>query len=391
MNIWLYGYYGHSNVGDEAILLSVKRLLRERGEEPFILTDNISKSKQSQEGKYILGLPLSVKKGWKGQKYKVGYWLRNGLYLLPKLMFHKNICIYTSGGAFNDHVLGRVVEIEKRMKVLKSLGFKVGIVGAGVDSYVSVKDKEATVRILHDHINYMSVRDSESGSVLCDIGVDRNKYNVSTDVVFAIGPEENDREFSPTLEESTLALNLRPLFMNLEERGSNKYERYRDYKSNSQVLVDRISKNVRKLVLLPFAPEDEKFLRSFQFNSNVSVENFSSSPEDLLNKIKSYDIVVGMRFHSFVLSVIAGVPCVPIPYSLKLVNLAKEIGMDVSSLIIGDGTEVVDQSLNVDAILDYIHKTYQDRTQVCKRYEQFSIKKAEIAKKDLKNCLDQLV
>lgn len=383
---FIYGYFGFGNVGDEAIMSSVISRCREKRREPIVLTNNVQSSLRTQKANYLLGLPLLVAPGWRGTKYKLGYWVRYGWKLFPSLIANDNVIIYACGGSINDHVIGRVVDFKKRVEGMKSLGFKVALLGAGVDPLISPQDRAAAKALVTELVDYCSLRDEESAASLREVGVPSSCFEVTTDVVFGMDVPCIHSVSNGTLEEARVALNLRPLFDNHKERGDNKQNRYENYVAACNKLIATLSRQTRELVLFPYSPEDFAFMKVLSLPAGVRLEPFSSSLNEVLNKTCQSDIVVGMRFHAIIFSILCGVPCLPLPYSHKVINLANRLGINYRELVVGDGSHVADQIFSVDAIIRELNVLVKGRKNIVKQYKRFADENRHLAKADFDKC-----
>lgn len=390
MRSWIYGYFGHNNIGDNAILESTILNLRSINQEPMVFTDNVPISMATTHAKYVLGPPFDVKNGLRGMKYKLGYWLRAGRTLLQPIIFEKNVCIYACGGAINDHVPGRVETIRTRIRKFKKLGFRMAILGAGVNPLVTEIDQEAARSIITDLVDYCSVRDTESASALEELGIPKERFYIATDTVFSLPiPAQWSYRAGP-LHEKTVGLNMRPLFEGPNERGPNKSQHHSDYIRNIQILIDRLSQRVGGLELIPMSPDDNALYKKFTLPENVRIHDFIAKREDVMSRMASLDIFIGSRFHSLVFSIMMGVPFVVIPYSPKVISMAKLSGIEYASLIVGDGAEVNEQGLDVYAILNELENTWENAEAISHRFLSMAGRLSLIAKEDFYRCWSTL-
>ena len=383
MKAWVYGYFGHGNIGDDAIMLSVLDGLAKRNQKALILTDNVAASRAITNAACLVTPPLNAKRF--GAKYKVGYWMRNGLKVATKLV-GRNACIYACGGSINDHVIGRVEDMHRRIEGLKALGFRVGILGAGIDSLSSPVDRTSARVIIEELLDYCSVRDQGSVDLLNDIGVSESKFCLSADPVFAIPPVVRGSQNKKRLCDIEVGLNLRSLFQSNAERGDSKMHRHADYLTQCKALVERLTESVGCVKLIPFAPEDELFLRKFSDIPKVEIIPYTAHPTMALRNVGALDLLVGMRLHAIIFSVIAGVPCVPIPYAPKVASLAEALGVDFHDLIVSDGTFFPENALNVDAIENAMKATWSDRKMRSTHALKIATTYRRKAQQDIEDC-----
>lgn len=390
MRSWIYGYFGHDNIGDNAILESVLLNLRRINQEPKVFTDNVSVSLATIQAQYVRSPPFDTKNNFRGLKYKMGYWLREGRHILPSVIFDKNVCIYACGGAINDHVPGRVEMIRRRIKHFKKLGFRIGILGAGVNTLVTEIDKEAARSAITELVDYCSVRDSESADALDKIGVPKERYQLATDTVFSLPNPAQWSHRSGPLHDKNVGLNLRPLFEDARERGSDKSRHLTDYIRNTQKLIDNLSRSVRSLELIPMSQDDEQFFNRFTLPTNVQMRGFSRQRDALMRCIASLDVLIGSRFHALVFSIKMGVPFVVIPYSPKVISLAHASGIEYASLFVGDGGEVDAHGLDVDAVHNELQHTWEHSQTISNRFLRLAAHYSHLANEDFNRCWSTL-
>jgi len=389
MKTWLYGYFGHMNIGDEAILAAVSKQLSQAGQTPYIFTDNVSNSQKTVPGRYFLTPPLdseSFKNYW---RYSFSYWAKNIWQLAPLLM-HQKSCIYACGGSMNDHVPGRIEGMLRRIMQLRRMGFKVAIIGAGIDCIDSPGDRAAAKTLIEENLDYFSVRDVESAEVLISLGISPERFFVAADPVYGMAsPKILPKRHLP-LKESLLGLNLRPLFQNSSERGSDKSYRYSTYHEKCCVLLQSLSNRAKRIQLIPFAPEDETFLASLARPSNVEIVPFDPNPDRMLRYMQNIDVLVGMRLHSIVFAVMGDKPVVPVIYSKKVKNLACELGFDPSGLFVGDGIVTNDQLLQIDEIGLALDNLWTNTEVFLKRSRKLVLDKRNLASEDFSRCWNVL-
>lgn len=389
MKTWLYGYFGHKNIGDEAILAAMIKQLSQAGQAPYIFTDNIINSRQTLPGRYFLTPPLDPESFPNYGRYSFSYWAKNIWQLAPLLM-HQKSCIYACGGSMNDHVPGRMEGMLRRIMQLRRMGFKVAIIGAGIDCIDSPGDRAAAKILIEENLDYFSVRDSGSAEVLTRLGISPQRYVVAADPVYGMASPEIIPKKRLPLKEALLGLNLRPLFQNASERGSDKSYRSSKYHEKCCVLLQRLSDRAQKIQLIPFAPEDEVFLASLTRPDNAEIIPFDPNPDRMLRYMPNLDVLVGMRLHSIVFAVMGGIPVVPVIYSKKVMNLACELGFDPSGLTIGDGIVTNDQLLQVDEIERALDNVWTHTDVFLDRSRKLVLDKKKLASEDFHRCWSAL-
>lgn len=185
------------------------------------------------------------------------------------------------------------------------------------------------------------LRDKKSEEHLIDIGVDKNKIKISSDVVFSLGKLLN---FVPVSKNNLqnnqvkIAISVRDwkFFKNVSsEKGMM------NYKNCLVELVKHLLK--KKNIVIDFistcqgipeyhtddsiTAEEIKNLLPIEIQSKVTVNGEFNHPYKLLEILSSYDLVIGTRMHMCILSLVARTPVMPIAYEFKTKELFMRLGM----------------------------------------------------------------
>lgn len=379
MNIWLSGYFGHENLGDEAILASVLRSLPVDAC-PNVLSWNGKKIQDIHQGVRCFPPPPH------GFLNNIKYCLKNGYKVFPQLFSHRPLII-AGGGCLNDHVPGRVVKRLQEIKKLKKLGCEIGFLGVGVNDFVEKDDILALREMFQHYITYCSVRDSGSRAALSLAGVDASKVWTTTDLVFSLYEKKiRNSDFTKNINNACIGVNLRPLFDIDKERGEDKEHLKNKYSLLATDLLKRLKLVVRSVDLVPLSPDDYFFLSELAKDSGVTISPVVIDPYSAIDKFSKYDAFIGMRYHAVLFSLLSGVSCVPIPYSQKVVNLSIEFGIYDKKLVVGDGSEVDKSLFTVDSVVENLLLRFASRSKDLKNFEELCRQKSIVAKNDIHRC-----
>lgn len=232
------------------------------------------------------------------------------------------------------------------------------------------------------------VRDSQSQKHLTDIGVNEAKIKISPDVVFTFGKKNN---FYPDFarenkKQIRLAISVRNWkFFNSNEtkQGMENYKR---------AIADLIINLVRKRdIAIEFistcqgipeyhtddsrTAQEIKEQLPLEIQSKVTVINDFHHPYQLLNKISSYDLVIGTRMHMCILSLVARTPVLPIAYEFKTTELFTKLGM--KSWI--TDIDTINSNTFVPLVESFIESLPDIRRDLFPKIEQEEIKALEVA------------
>lgn len=182
-------------------------------------------------------------------------------------------------------------------------------------------------------------RDSVSLSRLKACGVPHRLLHEGTDILFGLNdiPRHLHAADAPTpAHPSVVALSLPDLEM---RKAAFEYpERLRAFLGGLVEGFAMLSSHQKvRLVLVGFQSveraKDLDLLRTIgeRLKARMDVEEVLISEEDVytaLQRFHSFDFVVGMRFHSIILAVLAGVPFLPLSLEDKVWKLARELDIE---------------------------------------------------------------
>jgi len=388
LNVWVSGFFGRNNVGDEALLASVLSnspdwvLPTVLASAPGMQIQQIHRCRAVQEP------PFDYRRGNYGLVYGAGFWLKSGFsYWLSRR--RNSAMIVAGGGLLNDHVAGRVVGIRDRIGAISRSGMHVALLGVGVDPLTEAPDRQAAKELI-DQVSYCSVRDSSSEASLRDIGASPEQFQRGADLAYALPVNMNDTVAQPDhLRGATVGLNLRPLFEFDRERGTQKRERRDQYARACGELVKRLIPLVGELVLVPYNPQDVAFLREVGGRS-TRVLDFTPDPYETLARVGRVNVMIGMRYHSLIFAALRQIPFVPLVYGAKTAAFSDELGIAWNALAVGDGTEMLDQTLDPGAVIEHLQQLWESRLAFRNRCEAIVKAKRDVALNDIARCLTTL-
>lgn len=378
MSTWITGYFGHENLGDEAILAAVlsNAALRQNAK---VLTWNAPSIKRIHNNIPCLKTPPVGKNQFK-------YAVKHGLSLLPDFI-SGGPAIIAGGGSLNDHVPNRIVNRLKEVEQLISLRRKVGLLGMGANQLVLEADKAALKTLIEERVTYCSVRDDESLNALINSGIDVSNVNKTTDLVFSLNNENTKKTHTvDALNEAKVALNFRPLFNNQAERGNQKNARYQHYVDECISIIEGLKGMVGHLDLLPLCPEDAEFLNMLSKQTNVPVVAPEINPYEAVKTMSGYDMLVGMRYHAVIFSLLAGLVTVPISYSPKVYSVNELFSLGGEDLVVGDGSEMPDTILTANDLFKVVEKNWTNKSAHLANNALLCQKQCDIAQQDIQNC-----
>jgi len=199
-------------------------------------------------------------------------------------------------------------------------------------------------RFVFNHcVDSISVRDSDSQLALEGIGVMRPIFR-TPDLVFQLplppAPKERDR----------IALVVSP------------WPQRPGWGQDIALLADRIVEQLKVSVdLLVFYPDQDEALsqKAAQTASHGITVRRWEQPEDLLQWIGEYQLVVGMRYHALVLAAMAEKPFIGWGFEKKIRSICREFGQAVWTF---------ERGWDADAVFRQIGESYRHRDILPQRF-----------------------
>lgn len=321
MDVLVYGgWFGSGNLGDEAILIGVRKILEEHLPEARLTALSIDPeyTERTCDVEAVkLESPRTIIKNRK---------------VYFDLFREADACIVTGGTPFYDYGhLSRIIHMG-----LPSINEKKLICfGVGSKPITSLKGREITRRLLQ-HSLLISTRDQPSKDIL--MGILRNsgsrmvpRLNLTGDSgLFLDSSVRSDGKgntvfFCPRrLLESNKKLFHEKIDMSTIGR----------VRHMQAITADNLVKLGCNVVFMPFHTvhpdndlEEIRVIRNLM-KKDAQVIPRPSSPKKALRMISRSAMVVGMRLHSLVLAASCGVPFTSIDYDIKIGGFMDHMGLD---------------------------------------------------------------
>ena len=306
--------YGTSNVGDQAILIS--------------LTENLRKHLPKLE---IDALSLWPEITQKRHPYikAINSGIIRGVLETFKSIRSSEILIIGGGGLIQDSSsFGNLVFHLSRVLIAKLFGTKVIGIGLGIGPLKKNTSRLLT-KIILNIFETIFVRDKESLKLLEKIGVAKNKIILSSDLALLL--ERNGKEEGVTTKISNLkkgnkrllGISLRPEPGN-HKKPSNSSEVYTLFVNTVIGFVnDCIEANNTHVVFISMHPEQDDIIAEFMKKQLKKPECFTIitgkiSPKTIKSCIAQLDILIGMRLHAIIFSALENIPFIAIDYDRKV-------------------------------------------------------------------------
>ncbi len=334
--IAISGYYGFNNTGDEAVLYSILHTLNKKDKtiKPIVLSNE----------------PLKT-----SNTYSVGSVNRWSIKQVVSIVMKSDVLI-SGGGSLLQDVTG-VKSLLYYLSIIvlaKIFGKKVMIYSQGIGPLKSNIGKKLVSLVLN-HVDCITVRDEASKKLLKNIGV-KKSIKVTADPVLCQSFEEINLESGKKIIIRN-GIQKKQQIVGISVRNWNNLK---EYKKAIAKLADKLVLEGYQVLYIPFHfPDDISACRdtmrlmkeeAFILKDNISVH-------EMFSLIGNLNLMVGMRLHSLIMSVVMNIPVVGISYDPKIDSFLKLVSQPNAGRVETLTEEVL--SKNVFKILNNI-KNYKE-------------------------------
>ena len=339
--ILIIGWYGEGNIGDEAILLSIKNdLEREFSAEVKALSTRVEYTKRMQGVEAVSHMPLSMKSFvlnlFNFKKFKPAI----------NAIKESDIILLGGGGFLSDWSYFNPFNWLKYIVLAKLFGKKTMLYAIGAGPFRTKFGKFCVRFVVNNYIDKITVRDTESKDWLLKSGV-KKEIVISGDPVIGLEYEKSVLDLeNKTKKRITFVLN--PY---LKEKNPSKY------RNLEEALIEYIRMFQDKKYELLFLPFENS--KDFEFNKEIidksGVEakliNVELDPNTTMNILAKSDVVVSLRLHGNIMAAACGTPFLPIVYHHKTAEFIKKLGWEYQ-IDFGEGKNWIDKDLNPQELFD---------------------------------------
>lgn len=326
--ILIYGYFGYGSLGDEVILSGMKNSLLQRYPHCriVVLSHYPEVVKRLHNLPAIYSLPVGIK-GF------ILWILRGRFWNTLKEILGADLFILGGGGFLSDRDWLNIPRWLINVVYAKLFCLPVMSYALGVGP-INTKLGKFLTRIFFNHFNLVTVRDDESKRCLEAAGV-KKEVIVTTDPGILIKPDtkaelkDASGKTIPKISEK-YKIGLAPAAMFFSEKlWPGKKERYfqliRDFAAIGDFIYQKLNAEVFLLQVSPNVDTDicQKIQRRMKNKSHLLSLNYSQL--EMAGLFAQMDMIVGMRFHSIVLSAAMNIPFVAIIYHYKTAYFLEQI------------------------------------------------------------------
>ncbi|KIL40685.1 polysaccharide pyruvyl transferase [Gordoniibacillus kamchatkensis] len=317
------GYYGFRNSGDEAVLQSILLALQEQGELQGIRVEPVVLSADPELTRAMYGVETCHRMRYAD---------------VSEALRDSDGLISGGGSLLQDATSAKTIPYYLGViKLAQLLGKPTFIYSQGIGP-VRRKLFYPLIRSVFRKAKYVSVRDRESAELLAEMGL-RVPVEVVPDPVMglplkdetgyaqgmAVGEAAEMPPARPSGKRPVIGVSVR--YWNDDRTDLNSIAEALDR------MLDESDANIR---FLPFhLPSDEQaseyISNKLSRQERVAIARGVEHPQDMLAKVATCDLLIGMRLHSLIYAASQGVPMVGISYDPKIDQFLHRLGMRAAS------------------------------------------------------------
>lgn len=327
------GYYGNYNLGDEAMLAGMLKLLQEQREDLTytVLSDNLQDTQSRHSVKVLPRFPRSnVERIRRFIPDRYLNFLQHAYFILGGGDLLRDSSSYEVATVWLK-LLRRAINLRRQTLVL---GISVGEIWK--------PSTQALIPQTLNRVSLLTVRDEASKTKLETLGV-QNPIHVMADLSLWALPEEPTPAIHTAGRPIQVGISVRSLH---GRGGSIDEERYVAFQREMAAIADVLAEKYQAIVhFIPFQacknryrPTNDDYvsilelLRYSRCSEKFVVHRYIESLESLKQLIAGFSLMIGMRLHSLILAAGLGVPMIAAEYDSKVMGFMTEIGRVEHSL-----------------------------------------------------------
>jgi polysaccharide pyruvyl transferase CsaB len=342
--VFLFGYYGYDNLGDDLILESIVNTLNNQFNFK-VLTYNYEKTHKVDNV-----VPVSRSKFTK----------------IIREIITSDIVASGGGSLLQDATSSKSLYFYLGLIILGKLFRKETIFLFNGIGPIKGKFNKKLVKWVLNKVDRIILRDYQSKEFLTGLGITIN-VEVVGDAVF-LNDFEVRKSFQAKESSKLAIISLRP------------WKHFDEIKVvEAEKLINALQLKGYTVELLPLMmPDDYEILSQINTNNNVKIIDYHDKQDELFQKIESAHVLIGERLHSLVISSICETPFIGIEYDPKIAGYCKMVKQINALKTENFNHKGIIRSLE---LLDSSYKTY---------YNDLKLEKNNI-KSDIRNCVKSII
>ena len=286
--IFICGYYGFDNLGDEAILKALVEGIRQQAPSAEITVLSASRHKTEEE-------------------YGVRAISRNDYRALMHAMKTQDLILFGGGSLLQDVTSSRSILYYLGLMFLGKMHRKpIYMVAQGIGPIRRPHFRRMT-RTMFRSARYISVRDRVSLEELERMGISRDRIVLTTDPVWGL-PVEGHRKERVGEKKPKVLLSLRP------------WGNPAAMEAKWVKLVNALQGELQAEVeLLSFhRSQDAPLSKKIAEKTGCEWMPHTDEVDTILQRIEGADLLIGVRLHSLIFSALVGTPMIGLSYDPKV-------------------------------------------------------------------------
>lgn len=303
--VLLAGYYGHDNLGDEAIAEALTKELKRRGYEIIMLSgDKVTSAQIYGVETYDRGKLAEIKDAIE----KCDFAILGGGSLIQDVTSSYSLWYYTG-----------IINLCKMMRK------KVFIAYQGIGP-INKKSNEFITRVSLNGSKTLWIRDEMSINALRESGVVKPNIVLSSDAAFMLKPPSKDQvnillaKCGIKKEEGRPLIGIAPRKWGSEDK-AGVFARIADE------MINRF--NARVVFFAFHKDRDTKYINEIcgRMTNRAHIISDRFLPSEVMGMMGAMDLNIGVRLHSLLFSAKMGVPLLGISYDPKIDGFLDMLGM----------------------------------------------------------------
>lgn len=311
--ILLVGNFGSKNFGDELILRSALLIVRESGNEPWVLSAHPSETAKKYGVKSFARLPMGIRSLFSLR------WIST-----IAAFFRCDAVLFAGGGLFVDRFF--LAKWIWGVHGFLALIFLKPLLFVGQSFEVKKGATSSILRILMKRARLITVRDQSSYNYALSLGVLTDKLRLLPDMGVVILLEE--AKLLPESRKNSIAVSLCQWGM---------------VDSNIWSIAKKLEsyEHIRCFAFQEGGDDDAQILhRLVSLLPGKNVEIISINDPDFLQKFAACEFALTMRLHACLVATAFGIPCVAIAYQDKVSNIMTDMGMSEACVKLNQSFDV---------------------------------------------------
>jgi len=347
-NIFLFGYYGFENAGDEGILQGI--------------VEQITKK---VPGVKLTALSYNAKDT--SDKYNINTVSRNNFKEVIKAIKESDVVVSGGGSILQDVTSSRSLLYYLGIIALaKKMGKKVMFYGNGFGPITKGFNKKLVKHIINQ-IDVITLRDHESKEAMQSLGIKKDII-VTADIALGLEPIK-DEEIKEIFQKEDIDTTKKWVGISVRE-----WKGYKEYKEIIAKTADYLVDRNYEILFIPMQyPNDVNTSMEIanMMENTPKILNKKYSPRELIGIIGKIDLLLGMRLHSLIFATIVETPMVGLEYDTKIKNFLKIVEQKSGGKV--EDLDIIHLWSTIDSVLqhekDYIKKLQKTRIGLLQKIE----------------------